>query len=112
MALHREVLPADLSKPTLQFFFHHVFLPPKLPSGDDSSPRHDDVLAGFVQGCLTAFAQTIPESNRNVVFAARDTLRTMRHLRDDHGHLREDALRKALGAISEPGIYSCVYTME
>ncbi|KAK6866259.1 hypothetical protein PG995_002787 [Apiospora arundinis] len=100
MALHPEILPADLSESSLLFFFHHVFLPPKLPTGDDSSPTHDDILVGFVQGCLTAFAQTVPESNRDVVLEARDTMRTLRHLRDPHGHLHEDSLREALCAIS------------
>ncbi|KAK7985571.1 hypothetical protein PG988_003193 [Apiospora saccharicola] len=100
MELHPEVLPANLTKSSLLFFFYHVFLPPKLPTGDDSSPTHDDILVGFVEGCLTAFAQTVPELNRDVVLEARDTMRILRRLRDSHGHLQEDALREALCAIS------------
>ncbi|KAK8112290.1 uncharacterized protein PG998_008747 [Apiospora kogelbergensis] len=103
MALHHEVLPSDLSVTSLLFFFHHVFLPPKLPTGDDYSPTYENILIGFVQGCLTAFAQTVPESTRNIVFEACTTLRILSHLRDNHGHLHEDALRKALCAISEAG---------
>ncbi|KAK8013447.1 hypothetical protein PG991_009040 [Apiospora marii] len=111
MVLHHEVLPADLSESTLLFFFHHVFLPPKLPNGDDSSSTHDDLLVGFVQACRTAFAQTVPESTRNVVFEARTTLRVLGHLRDDHGHLHEDALRKAICGISEAVKDGAVFEM-
>lgn len=106
MSLPDDIVAGDLSHSSLLYLFHHVFLPPKLPHGDDSSPQHDDDLVGVVQGCLSAFAKTATWSERDTIRGARNTLGSLRRLRNRDGHLREDALCEALQEISSPGIIS------
>ncbi|KAK6074920.1 hypothetical protein SCUP234_07919 [Seiridium cupressi] len=93
----------DLSLPTLLYFFHHVFLPPKLPDGKDRSAKHDDQLLGFIQDCLARFSFTIQEEHQSLVQELRAMVENMRRVRSSHGHLLEDRLREALQTLSVVG---------
>lgn len=103
MSLPDDIVAGDLSHESLLYLFRHVFLPPKLPDGDDSSPQYDDDLVGVVQGCLLAFSETATWSERDTIRETRNTLGSLRRLRDRYGHLREDALCEALQELSSPG---------
>lgn len=103
MSLPDDIVDGDSPHSSLLYLFNHVFLPPKLPDGDDSSPQYDDDLVGVVQACLSAFAETAKLSERDTILEARNTLGSLRRLRDRYGHLREDALCEALQEISSSG---------
>ena len=94
---------SNLPSSQLLYLFHHVFLPPNLPSGDDSDPGSDDALIGVVQGCLLTFADTAPESAKVTILEAHDAMRNLRQVRDANGLVHEDALRQGLLRISSKG---------
>lgn len=103
MALPEDLAPGQLSDSNVVYLFHHVFLPPKLPNEDDSSPGNDDSLVGVVQGCLASFAETTTGTERDMILDARNTIANLRQLQDHYGHLREDVLGEALRDIKSPG---------
>ena len=45
----------DLDPSRLNYLIHHVFLPPKLPQEDDSSPAMDSLLAEYCLSALKSF---------------------------------------------------------
>ena len=98
-----DTMAGDLSDLSLLYLFHHVFLPPKLPDGDDSSPQHDNDLIDAVEKRLAAFAFTATGSERDVILGACNAIRSLRQLRDHDGHLREDAFCEALHNICSSG---------
>ncbi|KAF7920917.1 hypothetical protein EAE99_007769 [Botrytis elliptica] len=82
-------------KPTtsnLWYLFHHVFLPPKLPNGDDCSAEDDANLLKIVQDCLDDFSCIIGEEYRGVVRGLYKTVDRMRYTRNINGYLDEDRL--------------------
>lgn len=106
MHLPDDNMADGLSHPSILYLFHHVFLPPKLPGEDDSSPEHDDTLLDVVQGCLAAFAGTATGQEQEIISEACNAIRNLRQLRDPYGRLREDAFHKALHEICSSGIKS------
>ena len=44
----------------LMFLIHHVFLPPKLPQQDDSTPSLDRFLIEVVQNAVQEFTKVMP----------------------------------------------------
>ncbi|KAH6961733.1 hypothetical protein BKA56DRAFT_647758 [Ilyonectria sp. MPI-CAGE-AT-0026] len=47
--------PETMTKANLEYLVHHIFLPTKLPGGDDSSAENETLLIGFVLDSLVRF---------------------------------------------------------
>ncbi|KAH8193540.1 hypothetical protein TruAng_012294 [Truncatella angustata] len=86
----------NLDQSNLIYFFHHIFLPPKLPGGDDRSVKQDDGLLSFVQACLAAFSVVVAEEYRNVVHELLIIVEQMRQVRNCFGYLDEQRLYEVL----------------
>ena len=85
----------EVYKPTtsnLWYLFHHVFLPPKLPNGDDRSAEDDIDLLKIVQDSLDDFSCVIGEEHRDVVRGLYRRIDRMRYTRNINGYLDEDRL--------------------
>ncbi|KAF7944218.1 hypothetical protein EAE96_010620 [Botrytis aclada] len=53
-----------ISKLSLEYIFHHVFLPPKLPDKEDEREKHDVVLTQLCQRELQNFHDCLPSDQR------------------------------------------------
>ncbi|KAI6405712.1 hypothetical protein MCOR23_002529 [Pyricularia oryzae] len=58
---------ADLAQDDLLYLVNHVFLPPKLPSGDDESPKQKAIMLSTVYDALVDFQDSVPQDQRAVV---------------------------------------------
>lgn len=50
----------------IEHLINHIFFPPKLPQGSDSSPQLEQLLAQTVLQHATSFAPNVPESQKRV----------------------------------------------
>lgn len=96
-------MDAEVSIPTLSYFFHHVFLPPKLPGGDDRSAEKDDQLLSFVEDSLRRCSSIMEEQHQEVFRELRAMITSMRLVRNEHGRLNENRLLKALQELCATG---------
>jgi hypothetical protein len=99
-------MEAEMSMSTLEYLFHHVFLPPKLPNEDDRSAQQDDLLLGFAQDCLAQFSSMVGEQHKLAFEELCAMIQGMRQVRNPLGHLDERVLLEALQRLSFSGITS------
>lgn len=50
----------EISPESLEFIFHHVFLPPKVPQEDDGAEQHVRAMAQTFGDSISAFLQAEP----------------------------------------------------
>jgi len=93
----------------MEYLFHHIFLPPRVPDGDQFtnhgvlSQAHDTQLLGTVLDSLRIFKNSVnglhAQSVESVIFMVQGLLNT----RDAAGHLNRLALGDALAGLVKPG---------
>ena len=85
----------------LPYIINHVFLPPKLPQKDDSSPSRDAALAEALLEGLEAFHDLLPGPEQPQWSPLIRMIRQVLSMRDPRGGLAtecvEDALEKMVG---------------
>ncbi|KAF6528030.1 hypothetical protein HZS61_008332 [Fusarium oxysporum f. sp. conglutinans] len=54
--------PATLTKANLEYLAHHIFLPTKLPGGDDSSAKNEILMVNFVLDTLEVLRHLSPQA--------------------------------------------------
>ncbi|KAL7900457.1 hypothetical protein HDV64DRAFT_291009 [Trichoderma sp. TUCIM 5745] len=90
---------SGLSSQMLEYIFHHVFLPPKLPDGDDASPANELRLVELVRECLIDFLPKVDPSYhvaiKNAVALVKNTHTAISY----DGYLQEDGVRAVLKQI-------------
>ncbi|TFA98909.1 hypothetical protein CCMA1212_009268 [Trichoderma ghanense] len=91
-----------LSARTLEYLFHHIFLPPKLPGGDDTSVGDETVLINYVLQTLSEYLQGTELSCHRAIMAATSMMDNMKAGRDDKGFVREGTLPDILTRILSP----------
>lgn len=85
------------------YFFHHVFLPSKLPQSSDYDPQLENRLLDEIVCALQMFEAYL--SGRQLA-AARTVISGMSRLRDtidSNGHLSETELKKAFFNLGDEG---------
>lgn len=92
-----------MSRATLVYLFHHLFLPPKLPNGDDHSVEKEHLLLLCVLRGLVDFARNIDETYGVMARDACNMVENMTLARDDQGFIHERGLRKVLQQLAVPG---------
>lgn len=100
-----DVLGDGLGLEALRYLFHHVFLPPKLPNGDDRSATHDNVLISFIQRSLRLFCGVVELGDQAAVLEVDRMMEAMRKARGHTGVLHEQSLFEELIRLAESGIY-------
>lgn len=93
-----------LAQQNLNYLFHHIFLPPKVPGGQDSSGEKDEALIDFVLGCLRLFLFQAHPDHTAAVKAAMCMTENMKDARCALGMLRELGTQSVLSQISSNGI--------
>lgn len=71
---HDLTMTSDLP---LEYIFHHVFLPPKLPDKEDERERYDVVLTQLCQQELEKFHDFLPSDQRQPVKRMVETMKGM-----------------------------------
>ncbi|KAM5377914.1 hypothetical protein ACJZ2D_004818 [Fusarium nematophilum] len=93
-------MAATLSKEQAEYLFHHLFLPSKLPPGDDSSPSNEARLIDFVDLSLRRFIVEMSEENTAIINTCISMVDGLRRSTDSSGYLREAGVREVLRQLS------------
>lgn len=96
-----------LSSEMLEYAFHHIFLPPKLPNGDDRSPANESCLIELVRDSLTEFLPKTDASNHDAIKSAVALMKNMYYVTGPDGYLQEDGVRAVLKQIGPQSMLLC-----
>ncbi|KAE8371457.1 hypothetical protein BDV26DRAFT_298782 [Aspergillus bertholletiae] len=91
------------------YLFHHVFLPPKLPEGDDYTAQRDTFLLDRVIHALTEFKCDAPYDCSGILFTVTTMLTRLRATCGEHGVVDEVKLRNALAQLGTEGGFLPIY---
>lgn len=82
---------------------NHVFLPPKLPEGDDWEASHSKALQSNIMACIEKFVTYVTLGNRALMQSAALMIRRMTQAQNEHGYIYCDKLEQVLDEIGEKG---------
>lgn len=91
-----------LPRHAVEFLYHHVFLPPKLPQSDDYDSELDLTLMKVCEESLASFKGLISHLHQEKIQAAISMLASMQKIHSD-GTVREKELSNALSDVMEHG---------
>lgn len=94
-----ELVVNNASSRFLEYIFHHVFLPPKLPNGDDAFPAKELCLIELVRDCLAEFLPKTHRSNHGAIDRALALIINIYTATSRDGYLQEDGVRAVLKQI-------------
>lgn len=100
----------DLPLDKIRYMIHHMFIPPQLPHGDDSSPDHERALVDITLDALQGFSAFATEDNNGAIGSVIRTVTTMNDTLDAEGTINEGKLSDALSNLSENGEYPRSYS--
>ncbi|KAF5023030.1 hypothetical protein F66182_4914 [Fusarium sp. NRRL 66182] len=83
----------------IQYLFHHLFLPPKLPGCDDSVKK-TGFLVGFTVQSLQRFAEETCSSDAVAIQTATSMLKNMQEVTDTQGFLGQEGVQAVLKKLS------------
>ncbi|KAH8699393.1 hypothetical protein GQ44DRAFT_632794 [Phaeosphaeriaceae sp. PMI808] len=94
----RTTLPSD----SLEYTINHVFLPPRLPQEDDTSPINDSALTNEVLEALKAYnAMQNQPSNTTPLAKSVAMIKNMVHSRAPDGRLLDGLVQTQMGSMKE-----------
>lgn len=67
----------------LRYMIHHVFLPPKLPQKDDTSPKFEGALLNTMIECITKFQSLIAPNDEELTLLMLQTIQRLRIVHND-----------------------------
>ncbi|RDA92364.1 hypothetical protein CP533_4405 [Ophiocordyceps camponoti-saundersi (nom. inval.)] len=85
---------------TLDFFINHLFLPPKLPGSNDSSPEKNFALIDLVQHSLDRFQHEAGFYCQTAIVAASSLTKNLRSTKDEDGLLYETGVLEVFENVS------------
>ena len=86
----------------LGHIFNHVFLPPKLPGGEDDY-EWMATLSKYLLHSFHSFRSLAPEEDRPALDIAIASIAIFDELTDSNGHIQEIVLKDALNSTIEKG---------
>ncbi|KAH7176975.1 hypothetical protein EDB81DRAFT_898494, partial [Dactylonectria macrodidyma] len=92
---------------SLEYFFHHFFLPRRLPDKHDGSPERESAIVDLVRDSLIAFKSQDYEHNTACSSAIRSAISTLDGMycaTDSNGYLQDSGVRRVLRDITFKGI--------
>lgn len=98
---------SGLSSQMLEYIFHHVFLPPQLPDGDDASPANELCLIELVRDCLIEFLPRADPSYHEAIKCAAALMKNTQTATSYDGYLQEDGVRAVLKQIGPHSTLLC-----
>lgn len=97
----------SLSRDASLYVFHHVFLPPKLPQGDDFNDEHESTLLDTVIHALRGFKSHSPSRHGPVLDPVETMLDRLKKIRGISGGVNEENLKKVLEEMQTEGGLVC-----
>lgn len=85
------------------YMIHHIFLPPKLPGEDDSSPDHEIALLDITLDALRDFKKWVMEDHIGTVDSVIGMVSSMKGVSDSQGTVDEWKLSRALSDLPNKG---------
>lgn len=96
------ITPESIKNTSFQYLYNHLFLPRKLSSADDETPKNEGLLLDFVLQSLQHF---LPERHDvKAISASISMLQFFRKSRNNQGHLRDAGVREALQGLTTQGM--------
>lgn len=96
------ITPESIKNTSFQYLYNHLFLPRKLSSADDETPKNEGLLLDFVLQSLQHF---LPERHdAKAISASISMLQFFRKSRNNQGHLRDAGVREALQGLTTQGM--------
>ncbi|ELQ36795.1 hypothetical protein OOU_Y34scaffold00639g1, partial [Pyricularia oryzae Y34] len=92
-----------MSKTSFMYMVNHVFLPPKLPEGDDSDPTNSSTLQSTVLRITEKFEDFVPSAKHGLVRSAVAMIRRMVQAQDQNGNVNYIRLEGVLQELSHSG---------
>ncbi|RMZ83548.1 hypothetical protein DV738_g1146, partial [Chaetothyriales sp. CBS 135597] len=95
-----------LSSSAVSYLIHHIFLPPKLPNQDDSSPENESALLNTTIDALEEFKKWTVDDNNAAVDAVIDMVKGLELVTDfinSNGAINERELSIALKDLPQKG---------
>jgi hypothetical protein len=96
--------PKMASSSNLEYIITHVFLPPKLPQGDDSDPKRDLALIERFRAALKLFQARFTGRERQQLETPILMSSNMLGLRDTSGDIRSEEVERSLEAMKCTGM--------
>ncbi|CAG7558102.1 unnamed protein product [Fusarium equiseti] len=84
----------------VEYLFHHLFMPPKLPGGDDTSASNTIFLTEFVLNSLRRFADELVEENAGNIRPTISMLQGMQFATESQGLLDPVSVERTLKQLS------------
>lgn len=84
----------------VEYLFHHLFLPPQLPGGDDTSTSNTVFLTEFVLTSLRRFTDELVEENAGNSRPAISMLQGMQFATESQGLLDHVGVERTLKQLS------------
>lgn len=83
-----------------KYLFHHLFLPTKLPGGDEMSVSNTIFLTNFVLQSLQCFTTKLGQEDAAIIYQTISMLQTMRDTTDINGFLAQIEVQRVLKVLA------------
>lgn len=95
--------PATLTKANLEYLAHHIFLPTKLPGGDDSSAKNEILMVNFVLDTLVRFMGECTSEDETAIEACVAMIKGLKISKSAQGSLSANDAQEVLRHLSPQG---------
>lgn len=85
------------------YFFHHVFLPPKVPQKDDYNCQHEVSLLNCVINSLQSFGSHVSDQEEVILTTIMKMMSRLSEICDSHGGINEEKLIEGLKELTWQG---------
>ncbi|EXA33500.1 hypothetical protein FOVG_15219 [Fusarium oxysporum f. sp. pisi HDV247] len=93
----------------LDYLFHHLILPAKLPGHDDTLALNEEFLINFVIQILARFGELSGDDDDHVAKHCISMLKNTRDARDSNGYLDSRSVQNSLKRLSEQADAASMY---
>lgn len=95
--------PETMTKANLEYLVHHIFLPTKLPGGDDSSAENETLLIGFVLDSLVRFLGEGTSEDETAIKPCVAMIKGLQISKGAQGSLSANSAQEVLRQLSSEG---------
>lgn len=93
----------NLTNKNVEYLYHHLFLPAKLPDGDDNCPEDERLLMGFVHHSLESFVMKTDSGPDAAIKACSVMIECLQKSKNAQGFLSAGGVQNVLQQLSLEG---------
>ncbi|RSL78160.1 hypothetical protein CEP52_017658 [Fusarium oligoseptatum] len=93
----------NLTNKDMEYLYHHLFLPAKLPDGDDNCPKDERLLMSFVRHSLESFLMKTDSEAGAAIKACSVMIERLQKSKNAHGFLSAGGVQNVLQQLSLEG---------